>query len=113
MWIIVKKINNMKKLIRDKIPEIIKSEKRNCEYYIASDFEYSVELFKKIVEESLEVQNSKNKDELIEEIADVYEVINSICKNNWIDKAEINKVRLEKKEKRWWFDKKYILEMDD
>jgi len=72
----------MKKLVRDKIPEIIKSEKRNCEYYIASDFEYSVELFKKIVEEAIEVQESKSKDDLLEELADVIEVINFICKDN-------------------------------
>jgi len=43
---------------------------------------YTLELQKKLYEEVIEVNNSTNKDELIEELADVIEVINSICKDN-------------------------------
>lgn len=99
----------MKKLVRDKIPEIIKSEWMTCEYHIASDFEYSIELFKKIVEEATEVQESKSSNELIEELADIIEVLHSICKNNWLSIDDIEKVRLDKLNKKWWFNDKIIL----
>ena len=100
----------MKKLIRDKIPEIIEKKWWKCNYYIADEVEYNIELLKKIVEEAIEVQNSNNKNELIEELADVMEVINSISKNNWITKKEIEAYRLDKLKLKWWFDKKYIYE---
>ena len=103
----------MEKLVRDKIPEIIKSRWEDPDFYIANDLEYKIELFKKLLEESLEVKKSNNKEELIEELADVIEVINSICKNSWISMEDIEKARLKKLDERWWFDDKIILEIDD
>jgi predicted house-cleaning noncanonical NTP pyrophosphatase (MazG superfamily) len=102
----------MKKLIRDNIPEIMKSKWLECNYYKASEFEYTIELFKKLIEESIEVKNSKGKTELIEELADVMEVINSICINNEIHIDEIEAKRLKKLKDRWWFEKKYIYEFN-
>ena len=98
----------MKKLIRDNLPDIIISKWEKCDFYIADDIEYYVELLKKLVEESIEVKESKNKKELIEELADVLEVINSICDNKWISLDDIEKTRLQKKSERWWFSKKII-----
>ncbi len=102
----------MKKLIRDKIPEIIKWKWEKCNYYIANGVEYNKELLKKIVEEAIEVQNSKNKNELIKELADINEVINSICENNWITNEEIETSRLDKLKIKWWFEKWYIYIFD-
>ncbi|MFK7780703.1 MAG: nucleoside triphosphate pyrophosphohydrolase [Candidatus Gracilibacteria bacterium] len=103
----------MKKLVRDKIPEIIKSNGEECSYYIASSYEYNIELFKKLLEEALEVQKVKNKEELTEELADVMEVIKAICIKNGINEDDIEKVRFEKKEKKGGFDYKIILKKDD
>lgn len=103
----------MKKLVRDKIPEIIKNKWEKCNYYIASEVEYNSELFKKLQEEALEVSETKNKDELVEELADIIEVIKTISNMNNINEKDIEKIRLSKKEKKWWFNKKYILEMKD
>ena len=98
----------MKKLVRDNIPDIIKAKWENCDFYIASDIEYSIELLKKLVEESIEVKESRNKKELVEEIADVLEVINSICENNSISMNDVELIRLSKKKNKWWFSKKII-----
>ena len=99
----------MEKLVRDKIPEIITKNWENCEYYIASYNEHVNKLLEKIVEESIEVSKSLNNEELTEEIADVLEVIRTICEKNNIDLDEVEKIRLEKKEKKWWFDKGIVL----
>ncbi len=98
----------MKKLIRDNIPDIIKDKWEKCEFYIASDVEYSIELLKKIVEESIEVKESRNKKELIEELADVIEVIYSICEDKSITIDDIEKARIKKKNEKWGFSKKVI-----
>jgi predicted house-cleaning noncanonical NTP pyrophosphatase (MazG superfamily) len=58
-----------KKLIRDKIPEIIKKQGRNPDFYVADENEYKDELFKKLLEETNEVLEEKmNKEKLIEEL---------------------------------------------
>jgi len=98
----------MKKLIRDKIPDIMKSKWLNCNFHVWTELEYHIELLKKLVEEAIEVKESNTKDELIIELADINEVINSICVNNWIMKEEIEIIRLKKLKEKWWFDKKYI-----
>ena len=73
------------------------------------DEEYKLELNKKLIEEAGEVINSSNKEELIEELADLNEVINAILNINNITYNEVEKVRLLKKQKRGGFDKKIFL----
>lgn len=68
-----------KKLVRDKIPEIIKSNGRNPVINILSDKDYKIELEKKLIEECNEVLASNGADR-IEELADVLEVIISLAR---------------------------------
>jgi predicted house-cleaning noncanonical NTP pyrophosphatase (MazG superfamily) len=65
------------KLVRDKIPEIIKQRGDNLEgiTHIADEAEYWQKLKEKFQEELDEFMEAENK----EEIADIYEVIDSIC----------------------------------
>jgi len=102
----------MQKLIRDKIIEIIENEWRKVNYYICDEKEYKKSLFNKLLEEVKEVVNSNNKNELKEELADLLEVFYSILKNENISFEEIENIRKTKKDKKWWFDKKIILDMD-
>lgn len=97
------------KLIRDKIPEIVESKWEKILTYIANNNEYILKLLEKVVEESKEICNSKNNDELKEEIADLYEVLDSILKNKNINKSDIIEIQKMKRKNRWWFDKKIIL----
>ena len=97
------------KLVRDKIPEIIINNNESPNTYIASDKEYLIKLKDKLIEESMEFV----KDETQEEIADILEVIKAICKVKWFDENDIEKIRLEKKKNRWWFDDKIILKSVD
>jgi predicted house-cleaning noncanonical NTP pyrophosphatase (MazG superfamily) len=97
------------KLIRDKIPEIIKGSGDICETRILNDQDFEVELRKKLVEESKEVLNCP-KEELINELADILEIINSLADNNQIKIEDVEKEMKLKRERRGGFDKKIFLE---
>ncbi len=94
----------MVKLVRDKIPEIIRNSGETPITHIASDEEYWKELKVKFLEEV----NEYLKDDNEEELADILEVMDAICKFKGIDKGELEKLRLNKKEKRGGFDKRII-----
>ena len=105
----MKKIYN--KLIRDRIPEIIEKDGVEHGTRILNDEEYKKELLKKIVEEAQEVlETNGDKKELVKEIGDVLEIINSLIKVFELDKEEVERIRQERKESRGSFDKKLFLE---
>ena len=108
----VKKIHN--KLIRDKIPEIIEKTSGKYKMRILDNEEYKKELLKKIVEEAKEVLDTDgDKKELIKELGDVLEVIDHLVGAFDLNRAEIEKVKQERKESRGGFDKKLFLEYTD
>ena len=102
------------KLIRDKIPEIIKVDKRNPKIRIMDDEEYRQELFNKVIEEAKELirTNGKTK-EMIKEIGDIYEVIDTIIKTYDLNKDEIKEVQDKRRFERGGFEKKLFLEYVD
>lgn len=108
----MKKIYN--KLVRDKIPEIIKKDKAKSKIRILEPDEYIIELFKKLKEEVEECGKAKeNIKELMKEIADIYEVLGAIIKSYKLDKMEIKKLKQERREKRGGFTKRIFLESVD
>jgi predicted house-cleaning noncanonical NTP pyrophosphatase (MazG superfamily) len=101
-----------KKLIRDKIPEIIKNSGNTYQIRTLNDLEFEVELKRKLIEESVEVSKA-SKEELIEELADVLEVIYGLVDFNKINLEDIENKRKIKKEKRGGFDKKIFLDWSE
>jgi len=98
-----------KKLVRDNIPKIIESNGENPIIRILSEQEYKEELEKKLYEEYNEVLSS-SKDNRIEELADMLEVMISLAELEGKNFDDIQKVRLLKKEKRGGFSKRIYLE---
>ena len=97
------------KLVRDKIPEIIKSNNEIPIIKVLSDCDYKKELEKKLYEEYQEVISASGKDR-IEELADMVEVIKylAICENSSFEEViEVGKI---KSLKRGGFDDKIYLE---
>ncbi len=82
------------KLIRDKILELQDGIVNFA--YILNEKDYLYKLQEKLLEEAMEVINTKNRQELIEELADLQEVINSIAEINNIAKEEIELLRRDK-----------------
>ncbi|MDD3711353.1 MAG: nucleoside triphosphate pyrophosphohydrolase [Patescibacteria group bacterium] len=94
------------KLVRDKIPEYIKGKGGVPIIHIAEDKEYWEKLKEKLQEEIKEFFES----EVIEEMADIQEVIDAMCDYKNFSKEELGKVREKKVEERGAFKKKIILE---
>lgn len=97
------------KLVRDKIPEIIKSNGEKPIISILDDNSYKEELEKKLYEEYQEVLES-NGNERLEELADMLEVIKSLAllENKSLD--DIISISNQKSEKRGSFTERIFLE---
>lgn len=93
------------KLIRDRIPEIIEASGKTCVTEMLSDEEYLKMIDAKLDEELAEY----HKDENLEELADLLEVIYAAAKARGYTLEELEKVRAEKAEKRGAFEKKLLL----
>ena len=94
------------KLVRDKIPEIIKENKQFPITHIADHEEYWGKLKEKLTEEVDEFLKDSNE----EEIVDILEVIDYICKFKKFDKHKIGEIKKQKAEERGGFDGKVILD---
>lgn len=101
--IIIMKYN---KLVRDKIPEIIKRKGAVSITHIASDEEFQQKLKDKLQEEVNEFLEDSNGKELV----DILEVIYAICDLYNFDKDKLEQLRIDKLEERGGFKDKIILD---
>ena len=97
-----------KKLIRDEIPENIKSKGGEYKIRTLQKRELEKELKKKLIEESKEILEAPKK-ELINELSDVLEIIKSIALHHNIDFKEIEKYQIKKRKERGGFLKRLFL----
>jgi predicted house-cleaning noncanonical NTP pyrophosphatase (MazG superfamily) len=103
--------NEYPKLVRDKIPQIIKTHDgvdvptRTLD----EDTEFLAFLLRKIVEESEELSEATTNSNLIEEIADVNEIIDTILKLKGISPEEVLAVQHEKRDARGGFEKRLLM----
>ena len=93
------------KLVRDKIPEIIEASGKTCETEILSDKQYLQMLDKKLGEELAEYYKEQN----IEELADLLEVLYATAKAKGYSIEELEQLRIEKQKVRGGFDKRILL----
>lgn len=93
------------KLVRDRIPEIIEASGKTCKTEILPDDEYLKMIDEKLDEELAEY----HKDQNIEELADLIEVIYAATKARGYTLKELEQVRAEKAAKRGGFEKKILL----
>lgn len=94
------------KLVRDKIPEIIKKRGEKCKVHVASNEEYGQKLKEKLYEEVKEF----NEEETMGEMADILEIIDAICSHKKFNRKKLETVKKQKARERGGFKKKIILE---
>ena len=73
------------KLVRDRIPEILAQAGYTYETTTMDEQEYQQALREKLVEEALEAVTASEIQQLITELADLYEVIDTLMSDNNID----------------------------
>ena len=93
------------KLVRDRIPDIIEESGKACVTEILSDEEYLRMVDAKLDEELAEY----HKDQNIEELADLMEVIYAAAVARGYTIEQLEKARAKKAEKRGAFQKKILL----
>lgn len=76
---------------------------------VLSNEEFGQALRKKLIEEARELEKAKNKTALVEELADVLEIIGTILEIENLSQSEIERVRLEKRKKHGGFKQKIFL----
>ncbi|OGM27132.1 hypothetical protein A2962_03305 [Candidatus Woesebacteria bacterium RIFCSPLOWO2_01_FULL_39_61] len=107
-----KKIRKFKfeKLARDEIVQgIIGAGNKPTLRTLMTD-EYIEELKKKILEEAMELNKAKEKEEILEELADIEEVTENILRAFGLRKYEILKIQRKKNAKRGSFKKRHYVE---
>lgn len=97
------------KLVRDNIPNIIKSKGETPITRILEDKAYKSELEKKLYEEYQEVLESSG-DDRTEELADMLEIIRALAKLENKSLQDIINIADNKNEKRGAFENKIFLE---
>ncbi|MFW6298069.1 MAG: phosphoribosyl-ATP pyrophosphohydrolase [Bacillota bacterium] len=97
------------KLIRDNIPEIIQKSGKHCEVRTLDEVSFKKELKKKLIEESKELSEAETKEDLVNELADVKELYETILKVHGIDEKMIEEKRKTKNKKNGAFEKRLFL----
>lgn len=93
------------KLIRDRIPEIIRAQGRHCITEVLSDEAYLKMVDAKLDEELAEY----HKDQNLEELADLVEVVYAAAAARGYTREQLEQIRAEKALKRGAFQKKLLL----
>lgn len=104
------KVTTYNKLVRDKIPGIIAKEGKSVRFTSlkGNDFKHALE--DKLLEEVQEFIKAETREQLIEELADIFTVIESIkCEFN-IGQTVINNAIDEKAHTKGFFYDGYFLE---
>ena len=96
------------KLVRDSIPEIIHQNGLTCGITTLSETEYQQALRQKLIEEAQEAAVA-NEQNLVTELADLYEVMDTIMVKYGISKELVIAEQLRRRAERGGFEKRIQL----
>jgi predicted house-cleaning noncanonical NTP pyrophosphatase (MazG superfamily) len=97
------------KLVRDRIPEIVEADGHHAVTRLVEGQEYREALLSKLVEEAREAETAP-PDELPEELADVWEVLQTLLKTLTMTENELAELAAVKRSKRGGFAGRVFLE---
>ncbi len=94
------------KLVRDRIPEVIRENGDVPETHVADGAAFRRRLAEKLVEESVEFNESGD----VEELADVLAVVNALCDVSGVDRTELERIERRKADERGGFEERIVLD---
>lgn len=98
------------KLVRDNIPEIASANGDNWQFRVAKEHEKYDLLMRKLKEEVGELSQALSKQEKLEELADVMEVLIAFCEYIGLDEEEFLDVSTNKLNERGGYKKWIVME---
>lgn len=98
------------KLVRDRIPEIIENDGEIPFVRTLNDSEFKRELERKLLEEYNEVLSAGNREERLEELADMLEIITALSLMENSNLETVISIMEEKRKKKGGFSKKIFLQ---
>jgi len=101
------------KLVRDKIPEIIKNKGSIPKISILPEAEYRRALKLKMEEEAKELIEARTNEDILNELSDMQELTRSVAKNYGMPMEELEKARKKKLKEKGGFEKRFLLEYVD
>lgn len=96
------------KLVRDRIPDIIRQSGKQCEVTVMADVEFRQALREKLLEEAGEVA-AANSENLVSELADLQEVIDALFRVYGIERDAVVKEQTRKRTERGGFEQRLRL----
>ena len=96
----------VEKLIRDKLPEIMRTQGLAVFDRRLDDVAFEAALKAKLLEEAAEAREAATGDELLDELADLSEVILALAATHGFSAADIERRRLAKRAERGGFDQR-------
>ena len=97
------------KLVRDRIPEIIRAAGQDCATRVLTDTEYVPALLAKALEEVRELAEAAPAERIVE-LGDVREVLDALMAAWGIDEGEVARIQAERREERGGFGARIFLE---
>lgn len=104
----VDKVHN--KLVRDRIPEVLKEKGISCEIKVLDDQEYHQALLEKLKEEVGEYLSATKTVHQTEELADVIEVVDALLRIHGSTLENLETVLRQKRAERGGFSQRIFLE---
>ncbi|MFA9558604.1 phosphoribosyl-ATP pyrophosphohydrolase [Evansella sp. AB-rgal1] len=101
------------KLVRDRIPEIIRKNGTYCSVRRLDGLEFEREAQKKLKEEISEYLDADNAEQAVEELADLLELIYCLSEHHGYSKEELEAIREDKADRRGSFHERWFLEQVD
>jgi predicted house-cleaning noncanonical NTP pyrophosphatase (MazG superfamily) len=95
----------LEKLVRDRVPDLIRADGRTPDVRVAEDGEYLMLLRAKLYEEVGEFAES----EAVEELADILEVVYALAAARGVEADELDRLRAAKAARNGAFEERHIL----
>jgi predicted house-cleaning noncanonical NTP pyrophosphatase (MazG superfamily) len=105
----MRKVLKYNKLIRDRIPEIIKADGWKPKIRVLKNSEFFNAVKKKLQEEAGELMKAKSKKEILNEIIDIQELLDVLIHEIGVTKKQSKKMQDRKKKERGGFKKRVFL----
>ena len=100
----------MGKLVRDRIPDLVRAEGREPDSRLLTGDEYTAALLAKVVEEAEELRDATTVEDRLAEAADVYEVLLTVAQLCGASMADVIRLADVKRQQRGGFHGRVWLE---